>query len=129
MHFQLDQGPLRVDVDWATVSGEPPAEVTAPAGVNAPAEVTAPAEVNAPVGITTQGGNVLGDGSKGRAVVEFQSRILGWDPEALPKFGADGDYGNETIAAVKRFQQEQGLDASGTIDGVTAALLPPVSTG
>lgn len=116
MHFQLDQGPLRVDVDWATVSGEPPARVTAPAGTKAPA------------GTTAKEGNVLGDGSKGKAVVEFQSRILAWDPEALPKFGADGDYGDETIAAVKRFQKEQGLDASGTIDGVTAALLP-VSTG
>jgi N-acetylmuramoyl-L-alanine amidase len=67
---------------------------------------------------------VLGEGSKGNAVTEFQKRILVWDPDALPKWGADGDYGNETITAVKRFQEEQGLDATGNIDGVTAALLP-----
>jgi hypothetical protein len=101
MHFQLDQGPLRVDVDWKTVPGEPPA------------------------GEISEEGNVLGDGSEGKAVVEFQNRILAWDPDALPKWGADGDYGNETITAVKRFQEEQGLEPTGNIDGVTAALLPP----
>jgi len=128
MHFQLNEGPLRVDVDWATVSGEPPSGATSPARATASAGTTAKAGATASAGTAAKDGNVLGDGSKGKAVVEFQSRILDWDPEALPKYGADGDYGNETIAAVKRFQKEQGLDASGTIDGVTAALLP-VSTG
>lgn len=99
MHFQLDQGPLRVDVDWSTVPN-----------------------VSSGGGVREE--NVLGKGSSGKAVVEFQNRLLVWDADALPQWGPDGDYGQETIVAVKRFQEEQGLNPTGDIDGVTAALLP-----
>jgi peptidoglycan hydrolase-like protein with peptidoglycan-binding domain len=96
MHFQLDQGPLRVDVDGSTVPG----------------------------GHSAEEGNMLKKGSGGQAVTEFQNRLLAWDPECLPRWGADGDYGDETAAAVRRFQEELGLDPNGMIDGVTASLLP-----
>ena len=45
--------------------------------------------------------------------------------EALPKYGADGDYGNETVAAVKSYQKKNGnLDnGSGDIGKKTYDLL------
>jgi len=42
---------------------------------------------------------------------------------ALPRFGADGDFGAETEAAVKRFQQDHGLPPDAVWDsGCQAAL-------
>ncbi|MBE9180812.1 peptidoglycan-binding protein [Oculatella sp. LEGE 06141] len=57
-----------------------------------------------------------------RALIALASRTqqLGY---MLPKFGADGDYGNETIQAVKVFQQRQGLAATGKVDARTAKAL------
>ena len=59
----------------------------------------------------------LRKGAKGDIVKDMQNRLmqLGY---ALPKFGADGDYGSETIAAVKAFQAANGLQA----DGVTGPM-------
>lgn len=52
-------------------------------------------------------------GSKGSEVTALQEFLIanGYD---LPKFGADGDFGSETLAAVKAFQTDQGL----TVDGI-----------
>ena len=33
----------------------------------------------------------------------------------LPKYGADGDFGAETLTAVKAFQKDAGLDADGEV--------------
>lgn len=54
----------------------------------------------------------LRKGSKGSAVKEAQELLLahGYD---LPNYGADGDYGDETVAAVKKFQKANGLDVDG----------------
>lgn len=41
-------------------------------------------------------------GSKGALVKEFQGYILKKDPTALPKYGADGDWGKETEDAAYR---------------------------
>jgi peptidoglycan hydrolase-like protein with peptidoglycan-binding domain len=38
------------------------------------------------------------------AVRKVQQALLLWDDAALPRFGADGDYGSETAAAVRRFK-------------------------
>jgi len=40
-------------------------------------------------------------GSKGANVVDLQKKILGIDKTLLPKYGADGDFGAETEAAVQ----------------------------
>ena len=66
---------------------------------------------------------MLRQGSEGTAVTRFQDRLRAWDPEALPEHGADGDYGDETADWVRRFQETSGLETTGAIDGVTAALL------
>lgn len=80
----------------------------------------------APIGAET----MLSRGDKGRAVELFQrcleaearaSGRAGGDP--LPRFGADGDYGAETEAAVKAYQAGAQISTTGRIDGVTAALL------
>ena len=56
---------------------------------------------------------ILKRGMKGDDVRQLQQRLmeLGY---ALPKYGADGDYGSETVTAVKTFQADRGL----TVDGI-----------
>jgi peptidoglycan hydrolase-like protein with peptidoglycan-binding domain len=110
MHFQLDQGPDAVDVDWSTVPG---------GAVLAAASGMAPAESRP----TDEEGNVLRNGASGKAVEFFQARLLAWNEEALPEWGADGDFGDETTEWVRKFQTAAGLEATGVVDGVTAALL------
>lgn len=60
-----------------------------------------------------QSGLILKKGSKGSQVQALQQALLDLG-YSLPSFGADGDYGNETIAAVKRFQSDTGI----AVDGV-----------
>ena len=52
-------------------------------------------------------------GSKGEAVREMQQKLL-QAGEALPRYGADGDFGSETLAAVRSFQRRHGL----VVDGI-----------
>jgi hypothetical protein len=66
---------------------------------------------------------VLKKGDKGKAVTHYQNALLAWDPNALPQYGADGDYGNETVTWVTNFQTAHDLDTTGIIDGVTADML------
>ena len=106
MHFQLDQGPTGVVVDWSTVPGGKP---------DGPIDVQA-SDVE-------EDEMVLSKGSGGPGVKRFQECLLVWNPEALPKHGADGDFGSETADWVGRFQETFGLATTGKIDGVTAALL------
>lgn len=62
-------------------------------------------------------------GAEGNAVRYYQEAILGWDPAALPEFGADSDFGEETETDVKRYQRAADLPDNGQIDGITADLL------
>ncbi|HVY60997.1 MAG TPA: peptidoglycan-binding domain-containing protein [Planctomycetota bacterium] len=68
------------------------------------------------------GKTVLGPGSKGDGVKAAQQALMdmGFD---LPKFGADGGYGSEMVAAVKRFQIDQGLPRTGKVDKATLAAM------
>ena len=54
----------------------------------------------------------LRKGDKGAEVKELQEKLLrlGY---SLPRYGADGDFGKETEAAVKAFQADNGLKADG----------------
>lgn len=61
------------------------------------------------------GDRVLEKGCKGEDVAELQADLmkLGY---ALPKYGADGDFGTETRDAVKAFQTANGLPVDGVMD-------------
>ncbi len=62
-------------------------------------------------------------GAKGSAVKTVQEALLEDDPEALPTFGVDSDFGGETELALKAYQQKAGLPVTGKVDGLTAAFL------
>ncbi len=87
--------------------------------------------VKAPRGFYGGGGTAPGGddemslkkGDKGNAVTKHQKALIQWNPDALPKFGADGDFGGETEAWVKNYQKAADLVQNGVIDGVTSALL------
>ena len=60
----------------------------------------------------------LRKGVVGNDVKEMQTRLkeLGYD---LGKYGIDGDFGSDTQTAVKHFQTDNGLEASGVYDAAT----------
>ena len=60
-------------------------------------------------------------GDKGKEVVKMQ-KVLEWiSPGCLPKYGADGDIGNETINAVKVCQSILGCTTDGLYGKTTQA--------
>lgn len=61
-------------------------------------------------------------GAKGQQVKHAQNQLL-HAGLSLPRYGADGDYGRETAAAVARFQQLRGLRVTGALDGNTLRAL------
>lgn len=64
----------------------------------------------------------LRKGDKGTYVKELQNLLL-QHGYTLPKYGADGDYGNETVVAVKAFQRTHGLSDDGIAGAKTWAAL------
>ena len=64
----------------------------------------------------------LRKGDKGDYVRELQARLMDM-LYALPKYGADGDFGTETVAAVKAFQADRGLVVDGIVGSATWAVL------
>lgn len=65
---------------------------------------------------------VLRKGSKGSYVTLLQTSLLNRGYK-LPKYGADGSFGNETLAAVKQFQQDWGLTPDGVVGEETWKML------
>jgi peptidoglycan hydrolase-like protein with peptidoglycan-binding domain len=47
----------------------------------------------------------------------------------LPKYGADGDYGEETAAAIRKFQKDMGVAVTGKIDYYVVAAFKNVGAG
>ena len=129
MHFQIDQGPSAVDIDWSTVpGGSSVGSATAGASsVGTPRRTTTAAP--AATTIELQEETVLTRGSKGKAVERIQRSLQVWDPAALPEHGADGGYGLETIEWVKKYQEAMGLPSTGNVDGLTAAMLSTEKAG
>ena len=70
----------------------------------------------------TLGSRVLKNGSEGNDVMEMQSGLirLGYD---LGRWGADGDFGDQTEMAVKQFQSDHGLTVNGAFDEKCVAVL------
>ena len=65
----------------------------------------------------------LSRGDHGTAVTAMQRALLAWDATCLPKYGADGDFGGETEAALKAFQASEGLTVTGVYDEATRKAL------
>ena len=65
----------------------------------------------------------LKQGATGSAVAAMQKLLLKWDPQCLPKWGADGDFGEETAAAVLAFQLAAGVERTGAFDADTERAL------
>lgn len=63
---------------------------------------------------TAPASNLIRKGDKGAKVKALQKRLiaLGY---ALPKYGADGSFGAETDAAVRKFQRDHGLAVDGIV--------------
>lgn len=55
-------------------------------------------------------------GQKGDNVKKLQQLILGINNKALPKFGADGDFGNETASAISRLIGKESIDNQADLD-------------
>lgn len=66
---------------------------------------------------------MLRKGDKGDAVRQLQQIMLAIDPKCLPKYGADGDFGAETLAAVLRAQRAGHLEVDGIVGPLTWAAL------
>ena len=66
----------------------------------------------------------LEKGSKGNTVRVLQVLLIGTEPGySCGKYGADGDFGGDTLAAVKKFQKAKGLTADGIVGPKTWAVL------
>lgn len=90
--------------NWAAVSSNSSDSATAgentkPSAPEPVKEKTCKAEWTFPV---------LGQGDKGSWVKIMQIRLMA-KGYSLPRWGADGDFGNETRNAVERFQKDKGL--------------------
>lgn len=60
----------------------------------------------------------LKKGSKGQAVKELQEKLISMG-YSCGFYGADGDFGSATLAAVKAFQKDHGLNADGIVGAKT----------
>jgi zinc D-Ala-D-Ala carboxypeptidase len=67
----------------------------------------------------------LGPGAQGRRVRDLQVRVAGWYPQSKRRvhFVLDGEYGAQTIAAVKVLQRRYGLPADGVAGPATWRVL------
>ena len=65
----------------------------------------------------------LQKGDYGSAVKAMQDALLKWNPDCLPRYGADGDFGSETEKAVKAFQAYVELPVTGIYDEATRKAL------
>lgn len=68
-------------------------------------------------------------GDSGPEVKAMQQRLLKWNPQCLPEYGADGDFGRETEDAVKFFQKGKHLPETGVYDAATEAALIATTSG
>jgi len=75
--------------------------------------ITEVSRIHELMGVLTEQTSVLKSGSRGDEVKSLQNALLSLNYE-LPRFGADGNYGDETKNAVKQFQEDHKL----TIDGI-----------
>lgn len=68
----------------------------------------------------------LKKGSKGNNVTRLQNALIKLNPSSLPKYGVDGDFGNETEAAL---QLQTGKTTCSSSELTTLELLAAKKTG
>ena len=66
--------------------------------------------------------NFLGEGDSGAEVKKLQENLLKLGYK-LPKWGADGDFGQETLDAVLKFQEDNKLEIDGIVGPATQAAI------
>ena len=66
-----------------------------------------------------EGDVMLQQGDKGLAVTYWQKSLMKWNPAALPRFGADADFGGETKTWTNIFKASVGLAQDGIVDAIT----------
>lgn len=76
----------------------------------------APTPTPTPTPTPVSSGYPLKKGSKGKLVASVQQWLLKIDKNALPKYGADGDFGSETEAAVLKYLGKKTVDSDSDID-------------
>lgn len=86
------------------------------------AEVRNPAPAPAPAPTPAPSTSLLRLGSKGAEVVELQKKLLALNYDLAP-WGADGDFGYKTEAAVRDFQQKNNLEVDGIVGSATNTAL------
>ena len=91
-------------------------------GSSKPAEPAPPEEHIGGNGAYQIALQVIRKGDTGAFVRQVQ-RLLIAIGYKMPKYGADGDFGDETESAVKKFQKANKLDVNGTVDKQTMAKL------
>ncbi|WP_412094685.1 peptidoglycan-binding domain-containing protein [Bacillus haynesii] len=70
-------------------------------------------------------GTILKKGSSGSQVKALQKRLIAAG-FSLPKYGADGSYGNETVQAIKALQKKAGIEVDGIYGPATEKALAAV---
>jgi hypothetical protein len=124
-----------VDPAMKKAAAEAPAKKAAagPGGPNSPL-VSARFAGDPSLQACRQGQRNFHVGSRGESVTSIQAALidLGY---AMPRFGADGQYGGETVSAVTAYQRDAGLTADGIVGPNTigaldssALTLPPPGT-
>ena len=62
---------------------------------------------------------MLKKGMEGEAVKLIQQLLIKWNEKALPKYGADGEFGSETRTWVKNFQKQMCIEVDGIVGPIT----------
>lgn len=62
--------------------------------------------------------NVLKKGAKGKSVKALQALLVGFG-YSVGSAGIDGDFGNSTVTAVKKYQTKNGLEVDGVVGSAT----------
>jgi len=120
--FQADRGlPATGVVDAKTLTALS-AALASPVALQPAALANERFKADGVLGQVLKGELVLSSGAKGAPVTALQQALLDLG-YAMPKYGADGGYGNETRAALSLFQQDRGLSPTGRLDKSTLAAL------
>lgn len=104
--------------NWGLVANGASSGTTAPNGSTSTATATITPNVETAATYHKYGSRILKFGRAGTDVRDLQGNLiqLGYN---LSKYGADGEFGTETLNAVKEFQRKNGLEPDGEVGNDT----------